>query len=142
MKQIILRFGLFAFLLLVLFQLSKFSWLGQGWNPEVWIGLFGLLFIGFGILIARYLFLDQPKVEILPMEGGEPDARQLEQLGISAREYEVLLAIENGLSNKEIAGQLYISESTVKTHVSNILQKLDARRRTQAVARAKELGII
>ena len=64
------------------------------------------------------------------------------QLGISNREYEVLLEIAKGLSNKEIANRLFISESTVKTHVSNVLIKLGAKRRTQAINIAKSLTII
>ena len=64
------------------------------------------------------------------------------QLGISNREYEVLLEIAKGLSNKEIANRLFISESTVKTHVSNVLIKMDAKRRTQAISIAKSLAII
>ena len=66
----------------------------------------------------------------------------IEKLGISKREYEVLEQIALGKSNKEIADTLFISESTVKTHVSNLLVKLDAKRRTQAVSKAKELSIL
>ncbi|NND70885.1 MAG: response regulator transcription factor [Rhodothermales bacterium] len=70
------------------------------------------------------------------------DSSRVEELGISQREYEVLVQIATGKSNKEIADTLFVSESTIKTHVSNLLSKLDARRRTQAVTRAKELRIL
>ncbi|MEM1002854.1 MAG: response regulator transcription factor, partial [Bacteroidota bacterium] len=66
----------------------------------------------------------------------------IEELDISKREYEVLQAIAKGLSNKEIAAQLFLSESTIKTHVSNLLTKLDAKRRTQAIQIAKEQNIL
>ena len=70
------------------------------------------------------------------------DKEKIAELGISNREYEVLEQIAKGLSNKEIADKLFVSESTVKTHVSNIFLKLDAQRRTQAIQIAKELAII
>ncbi|MEC8830838.1 MAG: LuxR C-terminal-related transcriptional regulator, partial [Bacteroidota bacterium] len=70
------------------------------------------------------------------------DQKKIEQLGISKREYQVLVHISKGLSNKEIASALFVSESTIKTHVSNLLIKLDAKRRTQAVQKAKSLHIL
>jgi len=70
------------------------------------------------------------------------DASALERLGISKREHEVLALISKGLSNQEIADKLFVSLNTVKTHSSNIFQKLGVSRRTQAVQRAKELRLI
>ena len=72
----------------------------------------------------------------------EMDDAMLRKLGISKREHEVLALVSVGLSNQEIAEKLFVSTSTVKTHVSSILAKLDASRRTQAIRRAKELRII
>jgi ATP/maltotriose-dependent transcriptional regulator MalT len=71
-----------------------------------------------------------------------PDAAQLERLGITPREHEVLQLIAAGLSNREIAERLCVSEHTVKTHASRLLGKLGARRRTEAVQRAKEARLI
>ena len=68
--------------------------------------------------------------------------KKIDALEISKREYEVLQKIADGLSNKEIAEALFLSESTIKTHVSSLLVKLDAKRRTQAVQIAKSLQII
>lgn len=78
----------------------------------------------------------------MPSLESKIDKNQIKQLGLSAREYEVLVEIKNGLSNKEIANKLFVSESTIKTHVSNMLLKLDVKRRTQAIQKAKELQII
>jgi ATP/maltotriose-dependent transcriptional regulator MalT len=65
-----------------------------------------------------------------------------QQLGITPRELEILEAIAAGLSNREIAGKLFVSENTVKTHASRLFDKLSARRRTQAIQLAKEAGLI
>ena len=73
---------------------------------------------------------------------GEIDDKKISELGISNREYEILVEISEGLSNKEIADKLFVSESTVKTHISNLYVKLDAKRRTQAIQRAKEMNLI
>ncbi|NAS10662.1 winged helix-turn-helix transcriptional regulator [Flavobacteriaceae bacterium R33] len=70
------------------------------------------------------------------------DHEKIKQLGLSSREYEVLQEISNGLSNREIASKLFVSESTIKTHVSNLLIKLDAKRRTQAIQIAKKYRIL
>ncbi len=76
--------------------------------------------------------------------GGEPftpNTVQQQSLGITARELEILALVARGLSNREIAAQLFVSENTVKTHCSRAFDKLGAARRTQAVQRGKELGL-
>jgi two-component system, NarL family, response regulator LiaR len=64
------------------------------------------------------------------------------KLGITPRELEVLRHIANGLSNQQIADTMYVSLNTVKTHTSHVFAKLDVQRRTQAIQKAKELGIL
>jgi NarL family two-component system response regulator LiaR len=71
-----------------------------------------------------------------------PDARKREDLGITRREIEILELIAQGMSNREIAGKLYVSENTVKTHCSRAFDKLGAKRRTQAVQLGKEFGLL
>ena len=66
----------------------------------------------------------------------------MNQLGITARELEILGLIATGLSNREIAGRLFVSENTVKTHSSRLFDKLGAKRRTQAVRIGKSAGLI
>ena len=106
---------------------------------EFYIGAVALMFTALGIWAA--LRLTRPKI----IEIGGPferDEAALKRLGISRREYEVLGLIAAGLSNQDIADRLFVSTSTVKTHVSNVLAKLDASRRTEAIAKAKEMRII
>jgi DNA-binding CsgD family transcriptional regulator len=138
-KQVILRFGLLAIALLILLQLGQFSLFRIGDREEWQIALFAFLFITFGIYIARYI---NQKKKNPPLPEGEIDQEMIKKLGISKREYEVLALVKEGYSNHEIAIKLYISESTVKSHVSNLLVKLDAKRRTQAIIKAEELHII
>ena len=71
-----------------------------------------------------------------------PNTAQQQSLGITARELEILRLVARGLSNREIAEQLFVSENTVKTHCSRTFDKLGAARRTQAVQRGKELGLL
>ena len=71
-----------------------------------------------------------------------PNTARQQTLGITARELEILALIARGLSNREIAMQLFVSENTVKTHCARAFDKLGAARRTQAVQRGKELGLL
>ena len=80
---------------------------------------------------------------VVPVVGPfERNQTRLAQLGITPRELEILEAIAAGLSNREMAERLFVSENTVKTHTARLFDKLSARRRTQAVQRAKEAGLI
>ncbi|MDX1943007.1 MAG: response regulator transcription factor [Saprospiraceae bacterium] len=144
MKKVALQFGLLAFLLLILFQLSKYSLLLGGFQNELFIAFFAGLFLLFGFFVSRLIFKQKETVIIekiveAPLELNE---EKIKKLGISLREYEVLQEIAKGLSNQEIANKLFISETTVKSHVSNLLIKLEAKRRTQAVSKAKGIGIL
>lgn len=139
MKQIVLQFGLLALALLLLLQLSKYSLFLRGLSNEWMITLFAVLFLAFGYYASRVI--SKPKIKYTEAPK-EIDNKKITELGISVREYEVLQLISSGLSNQEIAQKLFISESTVKTHVSNLLMKLDAKRRTQAVTNAKVLNIL
>lgn len=108
---------------------------------EFYVGTVAIMFTALGIWAG--LRLTSPKVVEVEVSGPfERDDEAIKRLGISKREFEVLELIAAGLSNQEIADRLYVSMSTVKTHVSNILAKLEAGRRTEAIARAKQLRMI
>ena len=136
MKQIVIRFGLLAVALMVLMQLSKYSLVTRDFTNELLTALIACLLIGFGIIIGRIL-RHQKKTEVQII-----DRQKAQQLDLSNRECEVLREMVNGKSNKEIAEALFITESTVKTHVSNLFTKLDAKRRTEAINKARNLGLI
>lgn len=106
---------------------------------ELYAGLIALLFTGLG-LWAGWKLTHRPLPPTDP--AFRPDPASLEAVGISKREHEVLALIAQGLSNREIADRLFLSPHTVKTHSSNLFSKLNARRRTEAIKRAKELGIL
>jgi ATP/maltotriose-dependent transcriptional regulator MalT len=81
-------------------------------------------------------------VVVNQQKSSEINRDQLLRAGISKREGEILLLIHEGLSNQQIADKLFLSEATVKKHISNIFQKLQVDRRTEAIKRALELSII
>ena len=111
-------------------------------NAQWYLSIFALLFIGLGIWLGfqivnlRRLPQNKPSNDIII------DEEKLKELQISKRELEVLELIARGHSNNEIANELFVSVNTVKTHSYNLFSKLDVKRRTQAVQKAKELNLI
>ncbi len=136
MKKTILVFSGLIVALLVLFQISQYSLMTGDLTIEIIIAVIAILFFFIGI------YINKNTQRIKTPNSQEIDHKKIKALEISTREYEVLQKIAEGLSNKEIAEQLFLSESTIKTHVSNLLVKLNAKRRTQALQIAKELQII
>ncbi|MEM9022200.1 MAG: response regulator transcription factor [Bacteroidota bacterium] len=141
---VVWKFGLLAAALLVLFQLGKYSIFVQDATIEVVISLIAILFLALGYYLSRQFRKPPPPqpVAVAAAPVHHVDEARIRDLGLSKREYEVLTHLAVGLSNQEIADKLFVSESTIKTHVSNVLQKLDVKRRTQAVAVAREMGIV
>lgn len=144
MRRTILIYGIAMAILLGLLKAIEYQYFVRDIPLEFYIGLIAVMFTAIGIWAG--LRLTRPKiVELSVPEISAPfelDPTNLKKIGMSNREYEVLELLAQGLSNQEIAEKLFVSMSTVKTHVSNVLAKLDASRRTQAVRRAKELQLI
>jgi len=116
---------------------------------EVYIGFIAVIFTTLGIWLA--LKLSKPKIETVVVEkevyvhrneNFELNTSLVAQLELSKRELEILGLLAQGHSNQEIATELFVSLSTVKTHLQNIFGKLDVQRRTQAVEKAKRLSLI
>jgi DNA-binding CsgD family transcriptional regulator len=133
---------LLAGALIAVLELAEFRFLVLEHSLEIYGGIVAILFAAFGIWLG--LKLTKPG-EVIVVRDAEPfvfDKGKLEKLGITPREHQILTLIAAGLSNREIAERLFVSENTVKTHSSRLFEKLNARRRTQAVQIAKEAGII
>lgn len=135
MKKTILVFSALIVALLVLFQVSKYSIISGGIKTELVITSIAVVAFFIGIVINKKAIKTKETTT-------EIKHQKIKELEITSREYEVLELIAKGFSNKEIADTLFLSESTIKTHVSNLLTKLNAKRRTQAVQIAQELEII
>jgi DNA-binding CsgD family transcriptional regulator len=146
MKKHILIYGVCGGLLIVLLKLIEYRFLVIERSLEIYGGLVALLFASVGIWLGLKLTKTKESVVVreVPVPNREfvKDEARLEQLGITAREFEILQLIARGMSNREIAEKLFVSENTVKTHSSRLFDKLNAKRRTQAVQIAKEQRLI
>ncbi len=139
MRRTIIIYGIAMAALIGLLKFVEYKFVIRDIPLEFYIGSVAVMFTALGVWAG--LRLTRPKViEISgPFERNETN---LKETGISKREYEVLELIAAGLSNQEIAARLFVSNSTIKTHVSSVLAKLDASRRTEAIANAKKMRII
>ena len=143
-----LIYGLCGGILIVVLKLIEFRFLVVQHSIEIYGGLIAALFAGLGIWLG--LKLTKNKEVLVVKEVPVPAAvapfavnqERVKDLGITKRELEILELIAQGLSNREIADKLFVSENTVKTHSSRLFDKLSARRRTQAVQIGKAMGII
>ncbi len=147
MKKTILVYGILGGVLIAVLKIVEYRFLVLEHSLEIYGGIVALLFSGLGIWLGLKLTRTRETVVVkevhVPVSGPfERNAARLEQLGITPREFEILEAMAAGLSNREIGERLFVSENTVKTHAARLFDKLSARRRTQAVQRAKEEGLI
>jgi NarL family two-component system response regulator LiaR len=143
----ILLYGVAGGLLIVVLKLTEYRFLVVAHSIEIYGALVAALFAGLGIWLGQTLTRKKPAVIIkeIPAQAAGPfvvDETRVSQLGITPREMEILGLIATGLSNREIAGRLFVSENTVKTHSSRLFDKLGAKRRTQAVQIGKTARLI
>jgi DNA-binding CsgD family transcriptional regulator len=145
-RKTVLLYGLLGGLLIAVLKVIEYRFLVVEHSLEIYGGLVAAVFAMLGIWLGLKLTRVKEVVkEVVVVRAAQPfalDAARLDALGITPREYEILTLIAAGLSNREIAAQLFVSENTVKTHSSRLFDKLNARRRTQAVQIAKEAGLI
>jgi DNA-binding CsgD family transcriptional regulator len=143
-----LIYGLCGGILILVLKLIEFRFLVQQHSIEIYGGLIAALFAGLGIWLGLKLTKKKEVVVVkevsvpAPTQSFSLNEERLKDLGITKRELEILALIAQGLSNREIADKLFVSENTVKTHSSRLFDKLSARRRTQAVQIGKEMGLI
>jgi DNA-binding CsgD family transcriptional regulator len=147
MKKHVLILGLVGGVLIAVLRWTEYRFLILENSVEIYGALIAVIFAVFGIWLG--LKLTRPRETIVLKEvlvpAGEPfvlDERKRDALGITRREMEILELVALGMSNREIAEKLFVSENTVKTHCSRAFDKLGAKRRTQAVQLGKELGLL
>jgi DNA-binding CsgD family transcriptional regulator len=144
MVRHVLLFGLVGGALVAALAWSEYHFLILEHSVEIYGAVVAVVFVAFGIWLGQRL-TGRPKPMIVASSASEPfavDEARREALGITPREMEILALVAEGLSNREIGERLFVSENTVKTHCSRAFDKLGAKRRTQAVQRGKELGLL
>ena len=142
MKRTVLYYGLAMAGLFIALKALEYTALIRMGSVEIYVGIVALFFTGLGIWIASAMKKPAKKEPVPVSPSFQKNEKAIADMGLTEREMEILELIAQGHSNQEIAGELFISLSTVKTHCSNIFSKLDVKRRTQAIQRAKELGVI
>ncbi len=155
MKRHALIFGLVGGLLIAALQYTEDRFVLVEHSLEIYGALVAMLFAAFGIWLGQRLtrgreivretvvIREVPVPAPVPSPGPfTPDRTRQKTLAITERELEVLTLVAGGFSNREIAAQLFVSENTIKTHCARTFDKLGASRRTQAVQRGKELGLL
>ncbi|HBL29612.1 MAG TPA: helix-turn-helix transcriptional regulator [Acidobacteria bacterium] len=149
MKRYVL-YGLTGGVLLALLKILEYKHFVHAYPGEIYGGLVAVIFSALGIYLGRRWARTREVVVIRevpaqPSPESGPfavDAASLKEVGLTRREQEILGLIAEGLSNREIAERLFVSENTVKTHSSRLFDKLGVNRRVQAVVKARELGLI
>jgi DNA-binding CsgD family transcriptional regulator len=152
-KKTVLVYGILGGVLVAALKLVEYRYLVLEHSLEIYGAIIAAIFSAVGIWLGLRLtrtretiVTREVPVEVpvpVPITGPfERNEARLAELGITPRELEILEAMAAGLSNREIAERLFVSENTVKTHAGRVFTKLSAQRRTQAVQRAKEAGII
>jgi DNA-binding CsgD family transcriptional regulator len=153
MKRHVLIYGLIGGIVIAVLRWTEYRFLVIEHSMEIYGGLtaatFAILGIWLGLKITgrpeRIVVREIPAPVSAPAVAGKPfevDESKREDLGITRRELEILGLIAQGMSNREIAEKLFVSENTVKTHSSRVFDKLGAKRRTQAVQLGKEFRLI
>ena len=155
MKRHVLIFGLVGGILIATLQYTQYRFVIIEHSVELYGALVAILFATFGIWLGLRITRRRGTIretvvvkevlvpaEATALEPFAPNTANQQTLGITARELEILTLVARGFSNREIATQLFVSENTVKTHCARAFDKLGAARRTQAVQRGKELGLL
>src|SRR5262245_11041940 len=141
----ILLYGLCGGLLVKLLKLTEYRFLVAEHSLEIYGGLVAAIFSALGIWLGLTLTRKTAQGVVQPHPNSSTfkrDEQRMAELGITPRELEILGLIAAGLSNREIAERLFVSENTIKTHSSRVFDKLSAKRRTQAVQLGKEARLI
>ena len=140
-------YGLCGGILIAVLKYIEFRFLIAQHAFEIYGGLIAVIFVSLGVWLGLKLtkkkeVLVVREVQVPALQPFALNEERLKDLGITKRELEILALMAQGMSNREIAERLFVSENTVKTHSSRLFDKLSAKRRTQAVQIGKEMGLI
>lgn len=142
----LIGYAIMMAMLMLLLRWLEFRFLILEHQFEIYVGLISIFFLFFGIWIANKITKPKEKTIIIEKEVRIDNfilnENELKERKISKRELEVLTLMAEGLSNQEIAEQLFVSLNTVKTHSAKLFEKLDVKRRTQAIETAKKLLLL
>lgn len=138
MVRTVLMYGAILAAAAVGLQWLEFQFLARSYPGEIYVGLVAMAFLGLGAWAGARLFR-RPSTG---QSGFRRNEQAIGSIGLSARELDVLDRLAAGRSNKEIAAELGVSPNTVKTHLARVYEKLEASRRTEALVKARELGIL
>ena len=148
MKRTLLFCGILGGVLIAVLRWSEYQFLVLDYSVEIYGAIVAAIFAALGIWLGirltrtRRIAIEQGPAEAPGAGPFLPDEKKRDDLGITRRELEILELVAEGMSNREIAGKLFVSENTVKTHCSRAFDKLGARRRTEAVQLGKKFGLL
>lgn len=140
MKRVLI-YGFIGGALIAILKLLEYNYFVRAYPGEIYGAAVAVIFTAVGI----YLGLKWTKPKVVVVRDSGPfvlNVDKLKEVGLTAREHEILGLIAEGLSNREIGERLFVSENTVKTHSSRLFAKMEVDRRMQAVQKGKELGLI
>ncbi len=138
-------FGVCGGILIAVLRLAEYRFLVLRHSVEIYGAIVAAVFAGLGIWLGGTITRKEPEVVVREVRVDGPfvlDENRVRELQLTPRELEILGLIAQGLSNKEIAERVFVSENTVKTHASRVFDKLGARRRTEAVQLGKSWRLI
>jgi len=148
MTKRVLFYGMLLGAFIFVLKLIQYRFLIYENSVEIYGGLIAVIFTGLGIWLElkltrkKEIALSGPAIQNTSKYYIDADNETMSAVAITPREYEILKLIKEGMSNQEIADKLFVSINTVKTHSSRLFDKLEVKRRTQAVQKAKELGLL
>lgn len=145
----IIGYAIMMAVLMLLLRWFEFRFLILEYQIELYIGLIAVFFLLFGIWVANKItnpkqktIIVEKEIRIFSNDGFIFNENELLSRKISKRELEVLTLMAEGLSNNEIAERLFVSLNTVKSHTAKLFEKLEVKRRTQAIETAKKLQLL
>lgn len=142
MKKTLILYGISLAALITILRYLEYRYLLRDISMEIYIGAVAICFTVLGIWLATKLFKGKNKIVSTGSDSFTVHPQQADEHKISGRELEVLHLLARGLSNQEIADQLFVSLHTVKSHTSSLYMKLNVNRRTAAIRKARELKLL